>query len=462
VARAREAALPAAGTAAAGAAAAGRRGREVNAHTANAVRVERFAKTTLWMAAGFTIGILVIIIGFIIFGGLVSVSIHEYQVIGKGRQEVVLGMSESERVAFIVNPAVTDIRENRKIRFVNSADVKRMFRGGVSNWSEIGGYDLPIRPVQFAADSDITRSFKTLVFGEEDREKPFVGAHTVHDTRELELYLSSKEGTVAYVYYTDVAGSEDWQIMPVMLQEVRPNLTVPFLLETPRKAGRVGGISTIIANTFFMILLVLFFATPIGVCVAIFLTEYAKQGVIVRIIRFATETLAGIPSIIFGLFGFIFFVTLLKLNVGLLSGTLTLTIMVLPTMIRTAEEAIKAVPDSYREGSLALGATKWQTITGVVVPAAAPGILTGIILSIGRAVGETAAVIFTLGSNYKLVDSLTSSARVLSVHLYMLVKEGISFERAFATATVLMVVVPAVNFTTARLISRMRKTGEQL
>jgi phosphate transport system permease protein len=198
------------------------------------------------------------------------------------------------------------------------------------------------------------------------------------------------------------------------------------------------------------------------VCAAIYLTEYARQGPVVRLIRFATETLAGIPSIIFGLFGFIFFVGFLNLGIGLISGTLTVTMMILPTLVRAAEESIKSVPDPYREGSLALGATKWQTITGVVVPAASPGILTGVILGVGRAVGETAAVLFTLGSSYRLVDSLTSSARVLSIHLYMLVKEGLSFERAFATATILMIIVLAVNFSTAHLVGRMNRMGENV
>ena len=188
---------------------------------------------------------------------------------------------------------------------------------------------------------------------------------------------------------------------------------------------------------------------------AIYLTEYTRQGRLVRILRFGTETLAGIPSIIFGLFGFIVFVTLLRFGIGLLSGTLTLTMMLLPTIIRTAEEAIRSAPIALREGSLALGATKWQTTVRVVVPTAVPGILTGVLLAIGRAVGETAALLFTMGTDYRLVEGLRSSARVLSVHLYYLLKEGISFDKAFATGTILVIIVLVVNLVTTRLIGRM-------
>jgi phosphate transport system permease protein len=236
---------------------------------------------------------------------------------------------------------------------------------------------------------------------------------------------------------------------------VARNLTLSYFLEEPRRAGRVGGVSTIILNTVLMILLTLVVTTPIGVGAAIYLTEYTRQGRLIGILRFGTETLAGIPSIIFGLFGFIVFVTILRLGIGLLSGTLTITIMLLPTIIRTAEEAIKSVPMSLREGSLALGATRWQTTVRVVVPAASPGILTGVILAVGRGVGETAALLFTMGTDYRLVDGLRSSARVLSVHLYYLLKEGISFEKAFATGTILVIIVLIVNIVTTRLIGRM-------
>jgi phosphate transport system permease protein len=235
------------------------------------------------------------------------------------------------------------------------------------------------------------------------------------------------------------------------------NLTLRYLLEPPRLSGKTGGISSIIANTFFMLLLTLAFAAPLGVAAAVYLVEYARQGKLLKLLRLGTETLAGIPSIIFGLFGFLFFVNILHFGFGLLSGSLTLTLMILPTIIRTSEEAMKSVPRSLREGSLALGATKLQTIFRVVIPASSPGILTGLILAIGRAVGETAALLFTMGSDYNMARGLFSSARGLSAHVYLLFAEGISFDKAFSTATVLVVVVLLFNFAAKRVIGRMHR-----
>lgn len=270
----------------------------------------------------------------------------------------------------------------------------------------------------------------------------------------MQAAIAATDGAVGVCGWSDAA-SQPERILSVERREVRRNLTLAYFLEEPRRAGKVGGVSTIVLNTMLMILLTLLFTTPIGVGAAIYLTEYTHQGLFVRILRFGTETLAGIPSIIFGLFGFIVFVTLLHLGIGLLSGTLTLTMMLLPTIIRTSEEAIRGAPLALREGSLALGATKWQTTVLVVVPAAIPGILTGVLLAVGRAVGETAALLFTMGTDYRLVEGLRSSARVLSVHLYYLLKEGISFDKAFATGTILVIIVLIVNLVTTRLIGRM-------
>jgi phosphate transport system permease protein len=185
--------------------------------------------------------------------------------------------------------------------------------------------------------------------------------------------------------------------------------------------------------------------------------EYARQGRLLYYLRLGTDTLAGVPSILFGLFGMVFFAQVLGFQTGLLSGTLTLTLMILPTVIRTSEEALRSVPNALRQGSLAIGATKIQTIFRVVLPAATPGILTGMILGIGRAVGETAALLFTMGSNLAAIRSLNSPIRVLSVHLYMLIRENISMAHAFGTATTLVIIVFLVNFTTRRLIGRMNK-----
>jgi len=232
------------------------------------------------------------------------------------------------------------------------------------------------------------------------------------------------------------------------------HLSLDFLTKEPENMGKDGGIFSIIITTIYLALFSLLIAAPIGICAAIFLTEYAREGPVIRLIRFGTETLAGIPSIIFGLFGYVFFVVFLKFRYSMVSGGLTLTFMILPTIIRTAEESIKMVPMSYREGSLALGATKWQTIYKVVLPAAIPGILTGVILGIGRVVGETAAVIYTAGSSLGLPSSIWRPGRTMAVHLYILASEGLSNSNMYATATVLIVTVLIINFTANRLIKQ--------
>lgn len=226
---------------------------------------------------------------------------------------------------------------------------------------------------------------------------------------------------------------------------------------TNKASGDEPGIFPMIISTLYIVLLSIAISTPIGVCSAIYLVEYAKPGKIVRLIRFATESLAGIPSIIYGLFGMIFFVIALGFKFSLISGAITLSMMVLPTIIRTTEEALKAVPRNYREGSLALGASKLRTIFRVILPSAMPGIITAIILSIGRVVGETAAVYLTAGMVPRLPTSIMDSGRTLAVHLYILAKEGISFEQADATALVLIIVVALINFVANKLGSRMKR-----
>ncbi|MGI6588483.1 MAG: phosphate ABC transporter permease PstA [Peptococcia bacterium] len=246
-----------------------------------------------------------------------------------------------------------------------------------------------------------------------------------------------------------------WILLYILVQGI-PNLSWGFLT-TPYR-GQSRGILPMIIATLYVVLISVAVSTPIGMGAAIYLTEYAKPGKLVRTIRFATESLAGIPSIIYGLFGYVFFVTALHFKFSLLSGSLTLGIMVLPAIIRTTEEALKAVPASYREGSLALGATKLWTITKVVLPSAIPGILTGVILSIGRIVGETAVLIFTAGTAIQGMDvSLTDSCRTLSVHLYMLAKEGLSFQETFATATILIFIVALINYLASRVAANLKK-----
>ena len=199
-------------------------------------------------------------------------------------------------------------------------------------------------------------------------------------------------------------------------------------------------------NTWNTVLLTLSFALPAGIGGAVYLTEYAPQrSPIVKLIRTVTETLAGIPSIVYGLFGFLFFVLSCSLGNSILSGSLTLAIMVLPTLLRATEEALLAVPQSYREASFGLGAGKLRTVFFVLLPAAAQGILSGIILAIGRILGETAALIYTAGTVAGRAKSLTDSGRTLSVHLYCLLSEGLHMQEAYATAVVLLFLVFGIN-----------------
>lgn len=199
-------------------------------------------------------------------------------------------------------------------------------------------------------------------------------------------------------------------------------------------------------NTLWMIILSLLFALPIGIGSAIYLCEYAKRSnKLVALVGITAETLSGIPSIVYGLFGSLFFVKYLGLGLSLLAGALTLSIMILPLIMRTTEEALKSVPDSYREGSFALGANKLRTIFSVILPCATSGILSGVILGIGRIVGESAALIFTAGTVEQIATSLSDSARTLAVHMYALSGEGLYMNQTYATAIVLLVVVIVIN-----------------
>lgn len=225
------------------------------------------------------------------------------------------------------------------------------------------------------------------------------------------------------------------------------SINLDFILQAPRHAGEEGGISTTIIGTLYLTLLALLIAVPIGVGAAIYLEEYAhSKSKFAYIVNLTAETLAGIPSIIFGLFGFVFLVIFLNLGWSILSGGITLAIMILPTITRTAQEAVLTLPQEYRENSLALGASKWQTIQKVILPFALPGIVTGIILSVGRAVGETAALILTAGSSLGMPLSVFDPARTMSVHLYMLAMEGISLDRAFGTAFLVVVLIIIINY----------------
>jgi phosphate transport system permease protein len=243
-------------------------------------------------------------------------------------------------------------------------------------------------------------------------------------------------------------------IIVFILRKGLPAVDFDFLTKNPVDMGKGGGIFSTIIGTVVLTAFAILIATPLGVGTAIYLTEYTWENAVTRIIRFGAECLAGIPSIIFGLFGFIFFVTKLGFGWSILSGGLTLAFMILPTIIRTSEEAIKSVPPVYRTVSFSLGSTKWQTVTRVVLPSALPGIVTGVILSVGRSIGETAAVIFTAGSALRIPNSLFSSSRTMSVHFYIMAREGISVSRAYGTAAVLVVAILAVNVVTYYLMNK--------
>lgn len=244
-------------------------------------------------------------------------------------------------------------------------------------------------------------------------------------------------------------------IVAVICVKGAPYMNLEFIFSSPEDMGRHGGIFSTIIGTVLLCLLSIVFATPLGVGTAIFLTEYTKESVLTKMIRFGVESLAGIPSILYGLFGFIFFVIKLRMGWSVLAGVLTLTIMILPTIIRTSEEAIKAVPRNLRIVSYSLSATRWETVTKVVIPSAAPGILTGIMLSVGRAVGETAAVIFTMGSSLRIPASLMDSGRTMAVHFYILAREGISMEKAYATALVLVLSILCINIIAYYIMNRV-------
>ena len=211
-------------------------------------------------------------------------------------------------------------------------------------------------------------------------------------------------------------------------------------------------------NTVIMTLLSLLLAVPIGIFSAIFLAEYAGKGnKFVDIIRLTTETLSGIPSIVYGLFGMLFFVSTCHWGFSLLAGAFTLAIMILPLIMRTTEEALLSVPDSYREGSFGLGAGKLRTVFYIVLPSAVPGILAGVILAIGRIVGETAALIYTAGSVAQVPSSVLGSGRTLAVHMYLLASEGLYMDQAYATAVILLVLVVVINTLSGMVAKKLTK-----
>ena len=253
-------------------------------------------------------------------------------------------------------------------------------------------------------------------------------------------------GIIGYVFFKGI-GCVNWT----------------FLTTVPSALKGTTGIAGNIVNTIYIVVLTLLIATPIGIGAAIYLNEYAGRGKVVRIIEFTTEILSGIPSIIFGLFGMVFFGTVLKLGYSILTGALTLSIMVLPLITRNTQEALKTVPESYRSGALGIGATKWYMIRTILLPSAMPGIVTGIVLAVGRIVGESAALLFTAGSGYLLpnavngiqgwLNKIMESGGTLTIQLYLSMSKA-QYETAFGIALVLLIIVFMINMLTRYLAER--------
>ncbi|MBN2248166.1 MAG: phosphate ABC transporter permease PstA [Coriobacteriia bacterium] len=237
-------------------------------------------------------------------------------------------------------------------------------------------------------------------------------------------------------------------------------ITPEFILTRPYGVNAEGGIGPTIVATIYVTGLAMLITTPIAVLAAVYLAEYAVQGRLVNAIRFAADTLASVPSIVMGLFGFAFFVEAMGLGFSVLSGALALSFLMLPIVMRATEEAIRAVPRFIRWGSYGLGASKWQTVSRIVLPSALPRILTGLILAMGRAVGETAVVIFTMGQAINMPFTPLDSGRSMTVHLYTLAMEGINMDAAYGTALLLMVMILFFNLSARWLTARNRKVKE--
>jgi phosphate transport system permease protein len=315
--------------------------------------------------------------------------------------------------------------------------VRDAFSGTVTDWRQLGGPDMDITVVSLDTDTGAWEGFQTWILGKNALMSRGI------QTGNLRLFIQNLWASTKFV----------WR----------------FLTTRPLAGmGGKGGISTTIATTVYMVLLTLGVATPIGVGGAIYLVEYAgemsgKSGLthkVVEVIRFAVETLAGIPSIIYGLFGFALFVTVMQFGFSMLSGALAGACLILPTIIRTTEEALLTVPRAYREGSLALGATKWQTNYQVVLPTAMPGIVTGIILGVGRIISETAVFYVTLGGSINMPGSVMDQGRTMVLHLYSLMMDANAPDPAMGTAVVIIAVIVminlAINYFSQRLSLSMR------
>jgi phosphate transport system permease protein len=245
-------------------------------------------------------------------------------------------------------------------------------------------------------------------------------------------------------------------ILYVLFNGIRV-MSPEFIFTRPHGVNSEGGIGPTIASTLYVTALSMLICAPIAVLAAVYLAEYARQGRIVSIIRFAADSLASVPSIVMGLFGFALFVEAMGIGLSMISAALALSLLMLPIVMRATEEAIRAVPRYIRWGSYGMGATKWQTVSRVVLPAAAPRIITGIVLATGRAVGETAVVFYTMGQAINVPISPLESGRPMTVHLYLLAVDGINLPAAYGTALLLMIMILAFNLSARWILKRYRK-----
>lgn len=246
-------------------------------------------------------------------------------------------------------------------------------------------------------------------------------------------------------------------ILGYILVKGLPVINFEFLFSSPIDAGREGGIFPMIISSIYVVFIAAIIATPLGVGAAIYMSEYASNQKVIKFIRFGSEILASIPSIVFGLFGLAFFVVFLKLGWCILSGGLVLALMAIPTIFQVAEVTLSSIPNSYKEGGYGLGATKWQVIYSVILPAALPGIITGVILAMTRAISEAAAVMYAVGSAITVPVSIFDPGRPLPLHLYVLATEGVSLQNAYGTAAVLVIIVLVLTIATNLVVDRYQK-----
>jgi len=241
-------------------------------------------------------------------------------------------------------------------------------------------------------------------------------------------------------------------IIGYILVKGLPVVNLEFLLSDPINNGAEGGIAPMIVSTIWVTLVAVCIAAPLGVGAAVYIIEYTKENNLVKLIRFGSETLASVPSIVFGLFGLAFFIVFLGMGFSLFSGGVVLAFMALPTILQVSEVSIEAVPRSYAEGSLALGASKWQTVSNVILPAAIPGITTGIILGMARAMSEAAAILFVVGAALEMPYSIFDAGRPLPLHLYTLATQGTSLTNSYGTAAVLVIIILIITIVTNTVV----------